>query len=360
VWKDYGVSAQMTTPISGGDRKTEPGCGVAVRAMVRRTGLRVAVVLGLAAAAAAAEPVSSLARLRDLERKVESVYDAVLPATVALLAEATAASGSGVVVTADGLIATAAHVVMGAETMRVLFADGREFAGEVLGADFSRDIALVRINAGGPLPFAALGGSRRLEVGDWTVALGHSAGFDPARKPPLRFGRVIAKGPGEILTTDCTLIGGDSGGPLFDLDGRLVGIHSSIGGALNNNNHAGVDGLRADWERLVAGETWGRLSLNPLANPDTPVLGFVMGLGRGGVRVEEVVAGSPAARAGLQVGDLVVELADKKIDHGKALLIELAHRKPGERVRLGIRRQRSMLHLDIVLARRGDLYREEQ
>ena len=176
------------------------------------------------------------------------------PATVALLSERTGSSGSGVITTEDGLILTAAHVVQGAEEILVVFPDGKQVRGKVLGANYSKDIAMVQIEETGKWPFVEMGASKQLEAGDWVIALGHSAGFDASRPPPVRFGRVISKGPGNFLTTDCTLIGGDSGGPLFGLDGKIVGIHSSIGQSLTNNNHAGIDGFREDWDRIHAGE----------------------------------------------------------------------------------------------------------
>jgi len=309
-----------------------------------------------------AEPVRTLDELRGIEAQVKAVYATTLPATVALLSDAVGSSGSGTIISDDGLIATAAHVVMGSEEVRVLFPDGQEHPGRVLGADFTKDVALVKIQSDGKTKFPAvgLGRSAPLKVGDWVVALGHSAGFDPTRKPPLRFGRVVSTGPGEMLTADCSLIGGDSGGPLFDLGGRLVGIHSSIGGAVNNNNHAGIDALRDDWKRLMAGDTWGRLALNPLANPETPVLGFVMGLGRGGVPVEDVVPGSPAAKAGLRPGDILTHLDGKQIPDGKTLLVELAHMKPGRQVKISVMRGRRKLAFTAVLARRGDFYQQDR
>lgn len=309
----------------------------------------------------AAEPVNSLQDLKELERKVEVVVEKALPATVSLVSESTGASGSGVVVSRGGLILTAAHVVQGAEEMLVLFPDGKQARGKVLGANFTRDSAMVQIKEGGEWPHVARGESERLVVGDWVVALGHSAGFDPARTPPARFGRVVAKGPGTFLTTDCTLIGGDSGGPLFDLDGRLVGIHSSIGGSLNNNNHAGIDGFKSDWARLQAGEVWGRLTLNPFANPDTPVLGFVMGAGagRGGVPVEEVVPGSPAAKAGLRAGDVVTALDGQAVGNGQELLVALARRKAGEVVELTVNRGGRQVRSKATLVRRGEFYGTE-
>ena len=226
----------------------------------------------------ARETTRNLQDLIQLESKVQTVARHVIPATVALLAERTGSSGSGVLVAPDGLILTAAHVIQGADQLIVVFPDGKQMPATVLGANYSKDIAMVKITQPGNWPFVSMGASKPLAAGDWVIALGHSAGFDAARTPPVRFGRVVSKGPGNFLTTDCTLIGGDSGGPLFDLEGNLVGIHSSIGQSLTNNNHAGIDGFREDWNRLNAGETWGALTMNPFADPEMPVLGIGMAL----------------------------------------------------------------------------------
>jgi len=321
--------------------------------------LCIAALLGVAGAR---EPVATAADLLRLEERVAEVARQAMPVTVALLSDTTGSSGSGVLVSADGLILTAAHVVQGAEEVLVVFADGRQVPGAVLGANYSRDAAMVRITgAGGPWPFVELGGSRALDAGDWVVASGHSAGFDASRTPPIRFGRVISKGPGNFLTTDCTLIGGDSGGPLFDLDGRLVAIHSSIGQALENNNHTGIDGFVEDWQRMLDGEAWGRLSLNPFANPDMPVLGISMGVhrrGGSGVPVAEVVPGSPAAAAGLRVGDVIIAIDGGDVRNGNQLLQMLAKRNAGERVRLRIARGGDERNINVTLARREDLFED--
>ncbi len=306
----------------------------------------------------AREAVRDMADLRRIQDNVAVVSRKVLPATVALLSERTGASGSGVIVREDGLILTAAHVVQGAETMLVVFPDGKQVQGRVLGANYSRDMAMVRIQDKGRWPYVELGASKTLDAGDWVVALGHSAGFDPARTPPVRFGRVISKGPGNFLTTDCTLIGGDSGGPLFDLDGRVVAIHSSIGQSLANNNHAGIDGFREDWERMQAGETWGELSLNPFANPEMPVLGIGMAMMRGlkGVIVENVVQGSPAAAAGVRSGDVITSLDGSPVGDGGELLQLLAKRQAGDEVKLGVRRDQQTLQMNVTLKRRSELF----
>jgi serine protease Do len=308
----------------------------------------------------ASEPVRDLKDLAQLEGKVEAVAAKAMPATVALLSEKTGSSGSGVITTADGLILTAAHVVQGAEELLVVFPDGEQVPGKVLGANYSKDIAMVQITRKGPWPFAAMGASKPLAAGDWLIALGHSAGFDAARTPPVRFGRVVSKGPGNFLTTDCTLIGGDSGGPLFDLDGKIVGINSSIGVSLTNNNHAGIDGFKEDWDRIRAGEAWGRLSMNPFANPEMPVLGIGMGMRRAskGVPVESVVPESPAAAAGVRPGDVIESLDGSSIGDANKLLQVLAKKQPGDTVKLGLLRDRKSLEVQVVLARREALFEE--
>lgn len=314
------------------------------------------------AVATAFEPLERPEDLLELELKVAAVAEQAMPMTVAIIAESTGASGSGVLVSADGLILTAAHVIQGADQVLIVFPDGRQVQGDSLGANYSRDSAMVRIRGdGAPWPHAKLGASRTLRAGDWVVALGHSAGYDTARTPPVRFGRVVSRGPGNFLTTDCTLIGGDSGGPLFDLDGRLIAIHSSIGQSLENNNHAGIDGYLEDWDRMLAGDSWGRLSLNPFANPDMPVLGISMGRHRSGGRgvpVAEIVPGSPAAAAGVRIGDVIVALDKQEIRNGSHLLQALAKRNAGETVRLRILRGRGERQIEVVLSRREELFEE--
>ncbi len=306
----------------------------------------------------AREPSRTHQDLVHLEAKVETVARAVLPATVALISERTGSSGSGVITSAEGLILTAAHVVQGADSLVVVFPGGKQVQGKVLGANYSKDIAMVQITSTGKWPFVRLGTSKPLAAGDWVIALGHSAGFDAARTPPVRFGRVISKGPGNFLTTDCTLIGGDSGGPLFDLEGQLIGIHSSIGQSLSNNNHAGIDGFREDWERIQAGETWGALSMNPFANPEMPVLGIGMAMQRHihGVTVESVIAGSPAAAAGVRVGDVIQRLDGSVVHHGGELLQMLAKRQAGDPVTLEVLRDERIIEAKVTLKRRNELF----
>ena len=309
---------------------------------------------------AVAQAVNTVEDLRVIETKTEALGKKVMPCTVALISAKTGASGSGVIVQKDGLILTAAHVTDGAEEVEVVFPTGRQAKAKVLGSNFSKDIGMAQLEGEGPWPFATLGESDNLKAGDWVVAMGHSEGYDPARTPPMRFGRVVSTGPGNYLTTDCTLIGGDSGGPLFDLDGRVIGINSSIGEGLDNNNHAGIDGFREDWERLMAGESWGELQLNPLANPERPVIGIMMGyeLRDGGVPVQQVTPRSPAAEAGIRQGDIIRSVDGAKVRGGRSLGLLLAKYSAGDEVTLGLQRGRDMLEKTLVLARQDQLFKE--
>lgn len=304
-----------------------------------------------------AEQITSLDQLRDIEDKVAQVASRCVPVTVALIAEEQGSSGSGVISSSDGLILTAAHVIQGVKKVKVVFADGKTVDGQVLGANFAKDLAMVRIEQPGPWPFAPRGESRGLNVGDWVVAMGHAGGFDPTRPPPVRFGRVVSKGPGNFFTSDCTLIGGDSGGPVFDLQGRVIGINSNIGQELSINNHGGIDGMKDDWQRLLSGEQWGDLVLDPLLNEDMPVLGLQLNSTRSGLVVGSVNQGSKAIEADIRRGDVIESIDGEDVRNLEDLRTELLRKQVGDLVALKIRRQDESLKKQVKLVRRGDANR---
>ncbi len=164
--------------------------------------------------------------------------------------------GSGVVVSADGLILTAAHVLKGLDEVTVRFPDGTVTKAKALGLDEGGDVAMARILDPAPpggWPHAEVAPADTLKTGEWTLATGNPGGCKLNRPPPLRIGRVIAITP-TALQTDCTVISGDSGGPLFDLKGRVVGIHSNISINVHFNRHAPVGVLLAHWRELAAGQ----------------------------------------------------------------------------------------------------------
>ncbi|MCP5537576.1 MAG: serine protease [Akkermansiaceae bacterium] len=316
-------------------------------------------------ASQAAPPVQDLNDLKSLQTKVAAVVQKVLPATVSLFSGKSGASGSGVIVSADGLVLTAGHVVRGAEEMTVIFPNGKQARGKVLGANYTRDSAMIQIIDQKPAtgwPYAEVGQSKDLATGDLVLALGHAGGYDPVRTPPVRFGRMISRGPNQFFSTDCALIGGDSGGPLFDLNGRVIGIHSSIGTSLAANNHAGIEGFHQDWEKLKKGDTWGRLGGSPLLdNPDAPVLGILTGESeRGGIGISKVFEGGPAAKAGLRAGDIIRTINGRSIPNLRILYAAISQHSPGDSIRVRVTRGEDSVIRTVKLGRRGDILPDEQ
>ena len=191
----------------------------------------------LAAAFTASVPVS-IADLKSMEQHVKSLVAQVSPAVVAV--EVGAGSGSGVVISADGLVLTAGHVCgRPNRDVRFTFPDGKTARGKTLGLDRESDTGLMRITDPGPWPHAAMGELAQARIGNWVLALGHPGGFDPERSLVTRLGRIILLMP-EVLQTDCTISPGDSGGPLFDMHGRVIGIHSAISSSAAQNFHVPV------------------------------------------------------------------------------------------------------------------------
>jgi serine protease Do len=206
------------------------------------------------------EDAAAIAELRALEERVRRVAVAVRPAVVALVIVdgERSGAGSGVLISEDGWIATAAHVGFApGRAVRVHLADGTELEGRTVGQVLDRDVdvGLVKAeSAGRALPFAPLGSAAALKPGDPLVVFGHPLGpeLTPWRPPPLRVGRVIDK-RGAVIGMDAPVSPGDSGGPVLDLDGRVVGITSVATGRPDMNAAITVDTLVARMAALRAG-----------------------------------------------------------------------------------------------------------
>ena len=239
----------------------------------------------------AAPNVKNFKALQKLNQQIVGLSKKAQPATVCLVAKNGRGAGSGVVVSQDGLILTAAHVTssMPGEII-VIFPDGTRKEAVSLGANYDRDAAMVQIKEPGKYPFVEVGQSKGLKRNQWTVALGHSGGFDPMRKPPVRLGRVLRNE--KFIVTDTAVVGGDSGGPLFDAEGRVIGIHSNIGVSLMENRHVPIGVYHQQWKSLKEGEKSGERFNNAPKNvpsPDQPVLGVQLADSDDGVRVTAVV-----------------------------------------------------------------------
>lgn len=289
----------------------------------------------------AAPNVKNFKALQKLNQQIVSLSKKAQPATVCLIAKNGRGSGSGVVVSEDGLVLTAAHVTSSMQNgIIVIFPDGTRKEGKALGADYDRDAAMVQITEPGKYPFADVGQSKNLKRNQWTIALGHSGGFDPMRKPPVRLGRVLANR--QFIVSDTAVIGGDSGGPLFDAQGKVIGIHSNIGRSLMENRHVPIDVFHNQWDDLKTGKTSGRrfnsAQQNNGPSPDQPVMGVQLADSDKGVRIEGVVPKSPAEKAGLKPGDVVKKINDKKVDSTEDMIKLVKNFKAGDEVSLNYHR----------------------
>lgn len=301
--------------------------------------------------------LETLEDLREIESKMVSLTERVTPAVVLIQSRRTGASGSGVVVNEAGLILTAAHVTARSKRVSVVFPDGTEAWGQVLGANYSRDISMVQLDEELTWPFAEVVDSQALEVGDVVVAMGHPKGYDPTRRPPVRFGRVLAKGRGGFVTTDCTLIGGDSGGPLFDLEGRVVAIHSNISLKEKGiNNHAGTESYLRNWEVLQGGKEWGRLGAFLLPRAQRPVLGVLLDETPRGLKVVQVLENSPAWQVGLRVGDLIETANKQRVQTMEQFQELVADFVPGDLLELNWKRGEAVLSEEVELVPRLSVY----
>ena len=190
-----------------------------------------------------------MADLRTIEQNVEKLTAKISSAVVEV--EVGSGSGSGVVISPEGLVLTAGHVCgRPNRTVRFTFPDGKKAQGKTLGVGEDSDTGLMRITDRGPWPWTPLGELEQGRAGDWVLALGHPGGFDAKRSLVVRLGRIIRL-RSDAVQTDCTISPGDSGGPLFDMHGRVIGIHSYISGSMADNFHVPIAKFYEEWEEMA-------------------------------------------------------------------------------------------------------------
>jgi len=291
----------------------------------------------------------SVAEIKAMQAHVRAVAAYVTRATVGV--RIGGANGSGVVVTADGYVLTCAHVTRKpGVAVTLMFPDGRRAKGKTLGANFGVDAGLVKITdkpkdkAG--WPFCPMGKSASLKKGQWCIAAGHPGGFRANRTPPVRLGRVLRNTAGAIVT-DCTIVSGDSGGPLFNTAGEVIGISSRIAGPLDANVHVPVGAYTSGWARLVKSELWGG------RNRGGAFLG-VRGQGSGtDATIGFVLPDSAAAKAGLKAGDVVKRFEGKAVTTYASFVMMIGKKKPGDKVTITVQRDKKMIDLKATLGKRG-------
>lgn len=257
--------------------------------------------------------------------------------------------GSGVVLDSKGLIVTNNHVVDGATRVQVSLKDGRTFVGEVVGSDEATDIAVIKVDAN-DLPAADLGDSESLKVGQFVLAVGNALGLPGG--PTVSLGVLSALGrplPGAdfifegLLQTDAAVNPGNSGGPLADLEGRVVGINTAmvpfaqgVGFAIPINTVKRITSEILEKGRVA--RPWIGISGIDLTAPLARRYGMQV---QSGFLVAEVVPNSPAYMAGLRVGDVIVGAGSQEVKHTKDLLYALSQVQVGGVIELDINRMGS-------------------
>jgi len=302
---------------------------------------------------ALADTPTTVEDLKALEARVAEITRKVLPAVVGV--QAGSGQGSGVIVGTDGYVLTAGHV-SGApgRDISLILSDGKRVRAKSLGVNKKIDSGLIKINDGGAkYPHVKIGKSGSLKKGQWVLALGHPGGYQRSRPPVLRLGRVLmVNGSDNFVMTDCTLVGGDSGGPLFDLDGNVVAIHSRIGPSTLNNLHTPADTYVETWDRLAQGDSWGETLA--FLTPRGPFLG-ISGEAQGdepGALIASVTPGGPAQRAGVRAGDLIVGFEGKPVASLDELAKAISRKSVGDEVAIELMRDGKKVSLTTKLTRR--------
>jgi serine protease Do len=226
--------------------------------------------------------------------------------------------GSGFIISADGYILTNNHVVNGADEVMVKLSEGREVRGEIKGMDEKLDLALIKINEKEKLPFAELGDSDSLEVGEWVMAIGNPFGLSQTVTAGIvsAKGRVIGSGPyDDFIQTDASINPGNSGGPLFSANGRVIGINTAIiAGGQGIGFAIPINMAKSIITQLRESGKVTRGYLGVQIQAVTPDLAKSFDLeAEKGALISEVVKDSPADKAGLKAGDIVLEFDGKQI-----------------------------------------------
>jgi len=255
--------------------------------------------------------------------------------------------GSGILISKDGEVLTNYHVVRNAETIKVKLADQTEYEARLIGKDDRTDLALVKIRrSGGNMPFARLGSSSQLEVGDWVMAIGNPFGLEHTVTAGIvsAKGRVIGAGPYDnFIQTDASINPGNSGGPLINALGEVVGVNSAIfsqgGGNIGIGFAIPIDLAKKIADQLRKNGRVVRGWLGIRAQDVSPQLASSLNLIRPAVDmavVTEVAENSPAAEAGVKSGDVILEFNGKPVPKSHEFPSVIADTPPGQKVSLKI------------------------
>jgi len=272
-------------------------------------------------------------------------------------------AGSGFFVSADGLIVTNNHVVEGAEKIRVRLTDETELAAKIVGRDPATDVALIKVDAKGPFPFLTFGDSDALKVGEWVMAVGNPL----AMEHTVTVGVVSAKGrrigisPNanassfeDFIQTDAAINLGNSGGPLVNVRGEVVGMNSAINAGGQNIGFA----IPVNTIKMVVPQlkekgkvVRGYLGVQ-ITNVDQKAQEFYKLPSRDGALVQSVTKDGPADKAGLKDGDVIVAVAGKPVKDTRDLIFRVSAMPPGQKVDLDLMREGKSKSITVTLGER--------
>ena len=293
------------------------------------------------------EPPETIQDLKAMQERFRSLATKLVPCTVGL--RVGGAQGSGVIISEDGYVLTAGHVSgQAGRTVTVILHNGKQLKGKTLGADLQLDAGLIKIEDKGEWPYAEMGKSKDLGRGQWCVCIGHPGGYRPERSAPVRVGRILDNRANGIRT-DCMLVGGDSGGPLFDAQGKIIGINSRIGASARSNLHAPIDAFTKGWDRMVKSETWGGNQQSSGPTRGGPWLGVTSDPNADNAKIGKVSENSPAAKAGIKAGDIITRFDGKDINSFQDLSRLVKQKKPGDEVEVAVLRADQTLKLKLKL-----------
>jgi len=269
------------------------------------------------------------------------------------------ALGSGFIISADGYVVTNNHVIAGADAIEVMLDGDRSMNAEIVGTDPATDIALLKIDGADDLPFVEWGSSDDLEIGEWVVAIGNPFGLGGTVTAGIvsAQARDIRSGPyDDFIQTDAAINSGNSGGPLFDATGEVVGVNTAIFSPTGGNVGIGfavpahvvsrvVDDLREDGQ---VDRGWLGVQIQPVSDELAAALGLEEARG---ALVNDVVPDSPAEAAGFENGDVILAIAGEDVETPRELVFAVADRPIGEAVDLTVWRDGERETLSVEIAR---------
>ncbi|THD79829.1 MAG: Do family serine endopeptidase [Phenylobacterium sp.] len=252
-------------------------------------------------------------------------------------------SGSGFFISPDGYIVTNNHVVENAETIKVVLKDERELDARIVGRDEATDLAVIKVT-GGPYPFVNFENSGKPRVGDWVFAVGNPFGLGGTATAGIvsAYGRDIGETFVDYIQIDAPINRGNSGGPTFDIYGRVIGVNTAIfsptGGSVGIGFAIPADVADQVTQQLIHGGKIERGYIGATIQNFTTEMAEAQGMGdQKGAIVSDLVAGGPSARAGLMPGDVVVSVNGHSVKSSSELTREVAKARPGD-----------VLHLDVI------------